>query len=91
VKAKGEGGVKPPHSKALRAFSSTVVSRKIMKSALKAAKSFLPLSLAPGDCAEAIPGLEREFASNSDPKLRRVLGLSLARCSIGAGKETVEG
>ena len=57
--------------------------------ALATAKSFLPLSLAAaGDCAEAIPGLEREFASNSDPKLRRVLGLSLERCSIGTGKET---
>ena len=52
------------------------------------AKSFLPLSLAAvGDCAEAMPGLEREFASNSDPKLRRVLGLSLERCALGAGKE----
>jgi hypothetical protein len=29
-----EGGVKPPHSKALRAFSCTVVRRKIMKSSL---------------------------------------------------------
>jgi tetratricopeptide (TPR) repeat protein len=57
--------------------------------ALETAKSFLPLSLAAaGDCAEALPGLEGEFASNSDPKLRRVLGLSLERCSIGAGKET---
>jgi len=56
--------------------------------ALETAKSFLPLSMAAmGDCAEALPGLEREFASNSDPKLRRVLGLSLERCSMGAGKE----
>ena len=56
--------------------------------ALETAKSFLPLSLAAvGDCAEALPGLEREFTSNSDPKLRRVLGLSLERCSMGAGKE----
>jgi hypothetical protein len=35
MKAKAEGGVKPPHSKALRAFSRAVVSRKIMKSALR--------------------------------------------------------
>jgi len=56
--------------------------------ALETAKSFLPLSLAAvGDCREAMPGLEREFASNSDPKLRRVLGLSLERCSLAAGKE----
>jgi len=56
--------------------------------ALETAKSFLPLSLtALGDCAEAMPGLEREFSSNSDLKLRRVLGLSLERCSIAAGKE----
>ena len=56
--------------------------------ALETAKSFLPLSLAAvGDCAEAMPGLEREFASHSDPKLRRVLGLSLERCSMGSGKE----
>ena len=56
--------------------------------ALETAKSFLPLSMAAmGNCAEALPGLEREFASNSDPKLRRVLGLSLERCSMGAGKE----
>jgi hypothetical protein len=34
MKAKAEGGVKPPHSKALRAFSCAVVSRRIMKSAL---------------------------------------------------------
>jgi hypothetical protein len=29
-----QGGVKPPHSKALRAFSCLVVSRRIMKSSL---------------------------------------------------------
>jgi tetratricopeptide (TPR) repeat protein len=52
------------------------------------AKSFLPLSLAAvGDCEEALSGLEREFASNSDVKLRRVLGLSLQRCALAAGKE----
>jgi anaphase-promoting complex subunit 3 len=48
----------------------------------------LPLSLAAvGDCEEALSGLEREFASNSDVKLRRVLGLSLQRCALAAGKE----
>jgi len=52
------------------------------------AKSFLPLSLAAvGDCEQAMPGLEQEFASNADVKLRRILGLSLERCALGAGKE----
>jgi tetratricopeptide (TPR) repeat protein len=55
---------------------------------LRTANSFLPLSLAAGGkCGEAMPGLEREFASNPDVKLRRVLGLSLLRCTMGAGKE----
>ena len=52
------------------------------------AKSFLPLSLAAvGDCEQALPGLEQEFASTTDVKLRRILGLSLERCDLGAGKE----
>ena len=55
---------------------------------LQTATSFLPLSLAAaGWCGEAIPGLEREFQSNPDVKLRRVLGLSLERCWIAAGKQ----
>jgi len=55
---------------------------------VQTAKSFLPLSLAAaGDCEQAIPGLEPEFASNSDVKLRRILGLSLERCALAAGKE----
>jgi tetratricopeptide (TPR) repeat protein len=55
---------------------------------LKTANSFLPLSLAAGGkCGEAIPALEREFASNPDVKLRRVLGLSLLRCTMGAGND----
>src|SRR5215472_748685 len=50
---------------------------------LRTANSFLPLSLAAGGrCGEAASGLEREFASNPDSKLRRVLGLSLERCWI---------
>ncbi len=32
-------------------------------------------------------GLVREFASNSDPKLRRILGLSLERCADQQGNE----
>jgi tetratricopeptide (TPR) repeat protein len=55
---------------------------------LQTAKSFLPLSLAAvGDCEQAMPGLEQEFTSNSDVKLRRILGLSLERCALAAGKE----
>jgi tetratricopeptide (TPR) repeat protein len=54
---------------------------------VQTAKSFLPLSLAAvGDCEQAMPGLEQEFASNADLKLRRILGLSLERCALGAGK-----
>jgi tetratricopeptide (TPR) repeat protein len=57
--------------------------------ALGIAKGFLPVSqAAAGDCAQAVPGFEREFASNSDVKLRRVLGLSLERCAAEAGDET---
>src|SRR5215472_776705 len=45
---------------------------------LELAKGFLPVTqAAAGDCAHARAGLEREFASNSDAKLRRILGLSL--------------
>ena len=56
-------------------------------SSLATATLFLPLSqAAAGECAAAIPGLKREFAAGSDPKMRRVLGLSLERCLIGAGK-----
>ncbi|HEY6293612.1 MAG TPA: tetratricopeptide repeat protein [Terriglobia bacterium] len=55
---------------------------------LQTANSFLPLSLAAsGDCAQAIPGLDREFASNPDVKLRRVLGLSLEKCWSDAGRQ----
>jgi tetratricopeptide (TPR) repeat protein len=55
---------------------------------LQTANSFLPLSLAAGGkCGEAVGGLEREFASNPDIKLRRVLGLSLERCWIDAGNQ----
>jgi len=55
-------------------------------SSLVTAKSFLPLSQAAmGNCSAAMTGLEREFASNRDPKLRRMLGLSLARCTDQEG------
>jgi tetratricopeptide (TPR) repeat protein len=55
---------------------------------LATARGFLPVSqAAAGDCAAAAPGLEREFDSNPDVKLRRVLGLSLERCFAEAGDE----
>ena len=55
---------------------------------IETAKGFLPVSqAAAGNCAAAIPGLAREFAVNSDIKLRRILGLSLERCAIEAGDE----
>jgi tetratricopeptide (TPR) repeat protein len=55
---------------------------------LETARSFLPVSqAAAGDCDAAKPGLEREFGSNPDLKLRRILGLSLERCAIEAGDE----
>src|SRR5208282_1928312 len=57
-----------------------------LNSSLVTAKSFLPLSQAArGDCPGAMKGLEREFASNPDPKLRRMLGLSLERCADQEG------
>jgi tetratricopeptide (TPR) repeat protein len=56
--------------------------------ALRTAQTFLPLSLAALDrCEEAMPGLRREFTSNPDVKLRRILGLSLQRCLIQTGKQ----
>lgn len=55
---------------------------------IEMAKGFLPVSQAAGgDCAAATPGLDREFVSNPDVKLRRILGLSLERCAIEANDE----
>jgi len=55
---------------------------------LATAREFLPLSLAGANrCPEAIPGLRREFASNTDVKLRRILGLSLQRCLLESGQQ----
>lgn len=55
---------------------------------IEIARGFLPVSqAAAGDCAAAAPGLDREFASNSDAKLRRILGLSLEKCTEEAGDE----
>lgn len=52
---------------------------------LQTARAFLPLSLAAaGNCREAVSGLSREFDSTSNPKLRRISGLSLLRCRMEA-------
>lgn len=55
---------------------------------VRTAQTFLPLALAAVErCEEAIPGLRKEFSSNPDLKLRRVLGLSLQRCLLQSGKQ----
>ncbi|MGO8787203.1 MAG: tetratricopeptide repeat protein [Terriglobia bacterium] len=55
---------------------------------LAIAKAYVPLSQAAGgDCPAAMTGLVREFGSNPDPKLRRILGLSLQRCADQQGNE----
>lgn len=57
-----------------------------LNSSLATPKAFLPLSQAAmGDCPDAMTGLEREFAANPDPKLRRTLGLSLETCADQQG------
>jgi tetratricopeptide (TPR) repeat protein len=55
---------------------------------LVTAKTLLPLSLsAAGRCSEAESDLRQGFSSSSNPKMRRVLGLSLQRCLIQSGKQ----
>jgi tetratricopeptide (TPR) repeat protein len=55
---------------------------------LETAQAFLPLSLASlNRCDEALVGLRREFTSNPDLRLRRILGLSLQRCASTAGRQ----
>ena len=57
-------------------------------SSLQIPRTFLPLSLAAlNRCEEALPGLRREFASNRDVKLGRVIGLSLQRCLQQSGDQ----
>ena len=71
-------------AKAVDAFQLAL----IRDPSIEIARGFLPVSqAAAGDCAAATPGLEREFASNSDVKLRRILGLSLERCAAEGGDE----
>jgi tetratricopeptide (TPR) repeat protein len=72
------------YTKAVDAFNQALQR----DSTLETAREFLPVSqAAAGDCAAALPGLNREFDSNPDFKLRRILGLSLERCASGAGNE----
>lgn len=47
------------------------------------ARTFLALATAgSGKCAEAQPDLQRQFASNPDPELRRMSGLALVQCHL---------
>ena len=72
------------YSEAVEAF------RLVLKQnpSVRTAQTFLPLALAALDqCEQAIPGLSKEFSSNPDLKLRRVLGLSLQRCLLQSGKQ----
>ena len=73
------------YPEAAAAFSQSLKQN----SSLATAQAFLPLSLAGANrCSEAIPGLKREFPSNPDLKLRRILGLSLQRCLMESQKQS---
>jgi tetratricopeptide (TPR) repeat protein len=72
------------YSQAVQAFELALKQN----SSLRTAQTFLPLSVAAlGRCDEALPGLRREFSSNPDQKLRRVIGLSLQRCLFQSGSQ----
>src|SRR5712692_4286630 len=72
------------YSQAVQAFELALKQN----SSLRTAQTFLPLSVAAlGRCDEALPGLRREFPSNPDQKLRRVIGLSLQRCLFQSGSQ----
>src|SRR5436305_9543231 len=75
----------------LYALGRPAESISFLKSALSAdptladAEAFLALSLADlTQCKEALPILKRKFTAQRDPKLRRLLGLSLLGCSSTA-------
>lgn len=73
------------YPEAVEAFSQALKQNP----SLQTAQAFLPLSLAGANrCAEATGGLRREFASNPDVKLKRVIGLSLQRCLLEAGQQS---
>jgi tetratricopeptide (TPR) repeat protein len=72
------------YAEAVEAYRAALKQRP----SLQGATAFLNLSLAAlGRCGEALPGLRREFASNPDVKLRRVLGLSLQQCLSSSGDQ----
>jgi tetratricopeptide (TPR) repeat protein len=57
-----------------------------LKPSLAAARYFLDTSLAEaGECDAALPLLEKDYASNQDPQLRRVMGMDGARCGMARG------
>lgn len=58
-----------------------------LKPSLAFAHYFLALSLSEaGDCAGALPLLEKDYPRLEDPSLRRVVGLDGARCAMSAGE-----
>jgi tetratricopeptide (TPR) repeat protein len=58
-----------------------------LKPALTTARYFLDASLAEtGECAEALPLLEKDYASTRDPQLRRLVGMDGARCGMARGE-----
>lgn len=72
------------YSQAIEAFQLAVKENP----SLQIPQTFQPLSLAAlNRCEEALPGLRREFISNADTKLRRVIGLSLQRCLVQSGEQ----
>lgn len=72
------------YPQAVEAFSLALKSNP----ALQTARAFLPLSLAGANrCADALDRLRGEFPSNSDLKLRRIIGLSLQRCLLATNQQ----
>ncbi len=58
-----------------------------LKPSIERPKYFLALSLAEsGRCAEALPGLNRDYAALSDKQLKRMTGVDAVRCSMETGR-----
>ena len=58
-----------------------------LKPSLAVAHSYLAISLTEaGDCAGALPLLEKDYPRLKDPSLRRVVGLDGARCAMAVGE-----
>ena len=72
-------------------FEKSIAEFKVaqrLNPSLALAKAYLPVTqAAAGDCPAAMNALVREFGSNPDPKLRRILGLGLQRCADQQGNE----